>query len=389
MRRCARASNSCWARCTRGRASVFAGAPPLACWRPHCCWRLCPGDACGCGWSNFAASGRPHTDRKVTAPSGVELHRPSAISCNRSGQCGGVLSPGTRPCARTAAPWAGASPCGQAGTRSNFLTTLDETHTHAIFAGHLARKPFGASPQAETWVVIGDFRVLPITMRAPAVAVFGAGEFRAAAQLRAAGKAAGKIRPLAVSQRGKDVAAANLVTEEKRRCRNGCRIGGLCRHPVDSREMKAADAARLMAARTGDIVQAALEAADRTDVLQRHAVARRLPQGRDDIILLEERSSALTFRQAECRLQVRGCKADRRRNNRALRQKLVGYQNRAAVELTKMPGIKQPGPEFALEIFVRQDPVAVNLVFERRFFVQPGLRAVAEHFQKIIGTEIA
>ena len=100
------------------------------------------------------------------------------------------------------------------------LAAFDEAHAYAALAGNLAGKSFGASPGTKTWVVIGDFPVLPITVRAPAVAVFSAGEFRAAAGLRPAGKAAGKIRPLAVAQRGKDVAAANLVSEEKRRCRH-------------------------------------------------------------------------------------------------------------------------------------------------------------------------
>src|SRR5512143_2375492 len=113
--------------------------------------------------------------------------------------------------------------------------------------------------------------MLDIAVRAPAVLVFGSGEFRTAAQLRPACEAARVIRLPAIAQRGENVAAADLVAEEMRRRRNDGGIVGLGRHPVDAGEMKTADAAGLMAAAAADVVEPALEARHRADVLQRDA----------------------------------------------------------------------------------------------------------------------
>ena len=48
-------------------------------------------------------------------------------------------------------------------------------------------------------------------------------------------------------------------------------------------------------------------------------------------------------------------------------QKLLGNQDRAAIEFAEMHGIEQPGLEVALEVFIRQNPLAIDLVFQRRF----------------------
>src|SRR5689334_2286426 len=105
-----------------------------------------------------------------------------------------------------------------------------------------------------------------------------------------------------------------------RRGRHHSRIGGLCRHPVDAGEMKAADAARLVAACAGHVVEPALEAAGRADVLQLDAVRGYLLQGRDDVSLTER--GALALHEAEFRLQVRWIEACRCRRNRAIGEKL-------------------------------------------------------------------
>ena len=57
--------------------------------------------------------------------------------------------------------------------------------------------------------------------------------------------------------------------------------------------MKAADAARLVAARAGHVVEPTLEAAGRADILQLRATRRRLPQRRDDVSLAERGALAL------------------------------------------------------------------------------------------------
>ena len=69
-------------------------------------------------------------------------------------------------------------------------------------------------------------------------------------------------------ERGQDVATADLVADKMRRGRNDGGVRRLVRQPVHARKMEAADAARLMAAGAGDIVEAALEARDRTDVFK-------------------------------------------------------------------------------------------------------------------------
>src|ERR1700733_5788361 len=113
-----------------------------------------------------------------------------------------------------------------------------------------------------------------IAMRAPAVAIFGSGEFRTAAQLRPAGKAARVIRAFAVARRGRDIAAPDRVAEETGRGGHHGRVVGLGRHPVDAGEVKAADAAGLMAARAGHTVETALKARVRACILQRAPLLR-------------------------------------------------------------------------------------------------------------------
>src|SRR5437879_9857439 len=155
--------------------------------------------------------------------------------------------------------------------------------------------------------------------------------------------------------------------------------------------MKAADAACLMAPRTGHVVEPALKARERTDVLQAHAALRCLLQCRDDVTFPEYRISRcpLDPHKAEGRLQDRRPKSYRRGSNRAGGKKFVGNQNRAAIQLGEMPGIEQPRLEVVPELFIRENPLAIDLVFERRFLEYPGLRVVVKHLQEIVGAEIA
>src|ERR1700712_5511681 len=144
------------------------------------------------------------------------------------------------------------------------LTAFDEAHAHARgLAGGLADEAFGATPGTEAAVVIGGLWASGIAMRTPAVALLGAGKFRNPARLRAAGEAAGIVRRPAVTQRGQNIATAKLVAKEMRRRRHHGRVRRFCRHPVDPGEMESADAAGLVAAGTGDVVEPTLEAADR------------------------------------------------------------------------------------------------------------------------------
>src|SRR6266567_4647126 len=53
-----------------------------------------------------------------------------------------------------------------------------------------------------------------------------------------------------------------------------------------------------------------------------------------------------------------------------------------------MLGVEEPGGEVAPEFCIRQNPLAIDLVFERRLLEYAGLRVVAKHLQQIIGTEI-
>ena len=71
--------------------------------------------------------------------------------------------------------------------------------------------------------------------------------------------------------------------------------------------MEAADAAGLVAARTGDVVQSALEAGYRANVLQLHAVFRCFLQRANKVIFAKYGISgcALTLHQTELWLQVR------------------------------------------------------------------------------------
>src|SRR6202011_862551 len=127
--------------------------------------------------------------------------------------------------------------------------------------------------------------------------------------------------------------------------------------------MKAADAARLMASPTGHIVEPALKACERTDVLQAHAALRCLLQCRDNVTFPEHSVSrcVITLDEAEGRLQVRRRKSYRGRGNRAGGKKFIGNQNRAAIQLGEVPGIEQPFLEVALEPFIRENPLAIDL----------------------------
>ena len=53
-----------------------------------------------------------------------------------------------------------------------------------------------------------------------------------------------------------------------------------------------------------------------------------------------------------------------------------------------MFGVEQPNGEVAPEIVVGQKPIAIDLVFQRRFLECAGFPVVAKHLQQIIGTEI-
>src|SRR3954471_8414677 len=123
-----------------------------------------------------------------------------------------------------------------------FLAAFDETHAHARgLACDLTGEPRRAGPATKTRVVAGGWFTRGITMRAPAIAIFGSGQFGIAAQLRTAGESAGIVRLLAIPQCDEDIPPADLVAEEMRRCRHDRGIGRFFRHPVDAREMKAAD----------------------------------------------------------------------------------------------------------------------------------------------------
>src|SRR5258708_38272320 len=81
-----------------------------------------------------------------------------------------------------------------------FLTAFDEAHAQARgLAGGLAGEALGAAPGIEAPVVVGGLWASGIAMRPPAVAIFGACQFRTSARLRAAGEAAGIVRRPAVA----------------------------------------------------------------------------------------------------------------------------------------------------------------------------------------------
>src|SRR5947209_978229 len=153
--------------------------------------------------------------------------------------------------------------------------TFHKTHPHARgIADGLTGQPLGTRPGPEAGVIVRAFRILPIAMRPPAVVIFSPGEFGAAAQLRTARKSPRVIRRRPVTQRSEDIATANLVAEEVRRCRHYAGIGRLFCHPVDAGKMKAADAAGLVATGAGNVVEPPLKTCDGADVLQRNAALR-------------------------------------------------------------------------------------------------------------------
>src|SRR5581483_10322691 len=184
-------------------------------------------------------------------------------------------------------------------TTAGLLPRLHKAHAHpGRRCGGFAGEPLSAGPGAKTLVVFVRPRALHIAMRAPAVLIFGSGKLGAAALLRPAGKAFREIRRLAVAERGEDIAAAHLIAEEMRRGRHHRRVRWFCRHPVDTGEMKTADAARLVAAGAGDVVEAARKARDRADVLQGDAVLCGLLQRVHDIVLGEDGFAALARNEA-------------------------------------------------------------------------------------------
>src|ERR1700694_5614337 len=96
-------------------------------------------------------------------------------------------------------------------------------------------------------------------------------------------------------------------------------MGGLGRHPVDTGKVEAADAAGLMASRTSHVVEPALKACQRADVLKGDPAFACLLQCGDDVNFLEYRISRGTtaLHKAESRLQARRHKSYRGRRNRA------------------------------------------------------------------------
>ena len=91
-------------------------------------------------------------------------------------------------------------------------------------------------------------------------------------------------------------------------------------------------------------------------------------QRRDDLALPKDLVAvAVGLHEAECGLQVRRRKSDRRRGDGAGREKFFRDQDRAAIEFGEVFRIKQPRLEFALEAGVGKNPLAIDLVLQRRF----------------------
>src|SRR5205814_7975418 len=127
----------------------------------------------------------------------------------------------------------------KASSQALFPGLPDEAHPHPRgLAWRLTGEPFGAGPRDEAFVVAGGVGTRGITMRAPAVFIFGSGQLSAAAGLRSAGETAGIVRAPAVAHGREDVAAPDLVAKEMRRCRHHDRIGRFRRHPIHTREME-------------------------------------------------------------------------------------------------------------------------------------------------------
>ena len=144
--------------------------------------------------------------------------------------------------------------------------------------------------------------------------------------------------------------------------------------------MKAADAAGLMAARAGHVVEPPLKAGRPSGCFASSRRFRGLLQRGDDVAFAEygigRAPSPCTRPNAGCRSEA--SKSDRRRRDRGGGQKFLRDQNRAAIEFAEMPGIEQPRLEVAPEIFVRQNPLAIDLVLDRRFLERLRLRVVVE-----------
>ena len=176
-----------------------------------------------------------------------------------------------------------------------------------------------------------------------------------------------------------------------RRRRHHGRIGGFCRHPVDAGKMKAADAAGLMAARTGHVVEPPLKAGDRADVLQLDAVARRPSSMPRRLALAEHgvgrRSSPCTRPNAGCRFDGAnptgvGAIAPLARNFSGIRMVPRSSSARCL-----------GSSSHALNSRLRPSSARIR---SRSIWFSSGassnvarLRVVAKHLQQIVGAEIA
>ena len=161
-------------------------------------------------------------------------------------------------------------------------------------------------------------------------------------------------------------------------------IGRLCRQRVDAREMKAADAAGLVATRTGDVVQAARKPPTERMFCSVTPSLAAFFRHRDDIFLRDDRVvRTLAFRQAERRLQFRRRKSVRRRSDRALGQKLFAYRTVPRSSSAKCLGSSSHALKSRLS-FLSARYAAVDLVFQRRLFKRARLRVVAEHLEQVI-----
>ena len=100
------------------------------------------------------------------------------------------------------------------GGRIDDFAVIENT-PDTIYVGTAGGGLFKTTNGGTTWTPILDHAVsssigaLAIAMRAPAVVIFGPGEFAAAAQLRPAGKAPRVVRSFAVAHRCQNGAAAD------------------------------------------------------------------------------------------------------------------------------------------------------------------------------------
>ncbi len=98
-------------------------------------------------------------------------------------------------------------------------------------------------------------------------------------------------------------------------------------------------------------------------------------------------SSPATRPKAGCRIRRR--ESDRRRRDHAFDEEAIRDQDGAAIKLGEMCRVQQPGLEVARKILVGEQPLAIDLVLQRRFDEGRRLRLVIEHLHQIVGAEIA